>query len=199
MNAFSECRKIELAGMRELEIFFGEQSDNGRFVLTNKGRLSKFLQETVGDVLINNGDKIWGVEVKVEKENKFGNFFVEYWSNLSRFNPGWVLKLKTDILLYYFFDSKELYSISFNKLREWAFCKPSKKIFNNGREYVGRIYDFELKPQKKYDQKNDTWGRCVPISIIEKEVGFKKYNLRNDSFREEKPQQKDNLIQQDLF
>jgi hypothetical protein len=33
-----------------------------------------------------------------------------------------------------------------------------------------------MKQQKKYDQLNDTWGRLVPILVIQQEVGLKKIN-----------------------
>jgi len=81
-----------------------------------------------------------------------------------------------DILLYYFIKERLLYSIDFFKLRSWAFMD-------------GNIYKYPEKPQGKYSQLNDTWGRCVPIIAIEKEVGLRKYNLAEqaDDSRSDNP------------
>ena len=42
-----------------------------------------------------------------------------------------------------------------------------------GRTYPGRIYDFPEKRQGVFDQKNDTWGRVIPLSAISDEVGLR--------------------------
>lgn len=170
-SAWHSCCEIEAGGIKDIIEFIRSNSANGQFVVTDKGNLSKELQETVGDVLCNcNNQKIWGIELKTETENKHGNLFLEYWSNLSRYNPGWMLKLQTDLLFYYFLKEKELLIINFRKLKEWAFKFDGK----NGK---GRIYDFPLKKQGRYEQLNDTWGRCVPIQVIEYEIGLKRINL----------------------
>lgn len=173
MSAFDDCRNIEAQGWEDLKEFLKKYAHDGRFVVTDKGNLSKFLQEIVGDGLFNSEDgKVWAFEFKTEIENKHGNLFLEYWSNLSRFNLGWIHKLQTDILFYHFQRESELYCVSFNKLLKWAFKTKSHKT-----GFPGRIYDWPLKCQKKYNQLNDTWGRCVPISVIENEIGLKKFNL----------------------
>ncbi len=151
--------------MIELLPLLNTKAFQGRFVITDKGNVSELLQKTVGDIIFNCANQeTWSIEVKTEEENKYGNFYLETWSNLSRLTPGWMVTMKADFLWYYFQDIKILYSIQLPKLQSWAFMDRK------------RIYAFPEKMQKKTVQLNDTWGRCVPIKIIEKEVGFKVYN-----------------------
>lgn len=165
MNAYIEAGLIETRAMEDIIPFLKTTSLNGQYVLTNKGNLAKELQKTIGDAALNAKDgKIYCLEIKAEVENKYGNFFLETWSNRKWFNPGWMYTLRTDILLYYFCKEKDLYTIDFNKLKAWAFID-------------GNIYKYPEKSQSKYTQLNDTWGRCVPISVIEESVGFKKHLL----------------------
>lgn len=168
-SAFNECRQIEARGWDDLEMFIKTIARNGQFVVTDKGNLSEILQQTIGDGLFNDKKDggVWCFELKTEETNKYNNLFLEFWSNLSRFNPGWLLKLNTDILFYQFLSERQIYCVSFNKLRKWAF----QDINTQG--WPGRLFDFPLKQQTKYSQLNDTWGFCVPISILEKEIGMK--------------------------
>jgi hypothetical protein len=162
-NAFKTACEVETEAMAILIPFIEQKSI--RYVLTNKGNVSKELQKTCGDALINSDDgTIWAIEIKAERRNKTGNFYLETWSNRKWYTVGWMFNLNTDILLYFFLEDMLLYSIKFRDLRHWAFVK-------------GRIYDFQEKPQTKYSQLNDTWGRCVPIGVIGDEVGFTQYNL----------------------
>lgn len=163
MNAFHDAQKVEMRSMKILRPFIQQRAFNGQFVLTSKGPLAKELQCTVGDALYNaDPDTVYSVEVKAEEENKYGNLFLETWSNLSRFKPGWMVTLQADLLLYHFLQSDELFVIEYQKLKSWAF-----------RER--RIYSFPERAQSKRAQLNDTWGRCVPIETIEKEVGLQRF------------------------
>jgi len=157
--------EIERQGRDILFPYLQHRAKNKQAVLTEKGRLSFEFQTTVGDALYNNSKgNIIGVEFKVEAENKHGNFFLETWSNLtfdSRYRkPGWLYTLHTDYIWYYFLNTDQLYIIDFSKLFHWAFSKG------------GRVFDFPEKEQNKYNQKNATWGRCVPIETVKSEVGF---------------------------
>jgi hypothetical protein len=153
----------------------------GRFATTAKGGLSEFLQKTVGDAVFNcPKGKIWAAEIKTEASSRHGKFFLETWSNkcFGRQTNGWMRDLRTDILMYFFQDVRRLYSIPFCRLWEWAW------VYQNERGWPGRIHDFPEKKQRKYQQQNETWGCCVPITVIAKEVGFRAYDLQGDSFRE---------------
>jgi hypothetical protein len=165
LNRYEDCLTIEQVGKETVVPFIKRFLAEGAFVITDKGNLSEMLQRECGDAVANSHDgRVWGIEWKIEQENKYGNFFLETWSNRSRFKTGWMFNLNTDILLYFFIREQVLYSISFRKLRKWAF-------------HDGRIYSFEEKMQKKTCQLNDTWGRCVPITVVEKEVGLTKYDI----------------------
>jgi hypothetical protein len=169
VNPFDEARKIEKEGMKYLVPFLRYHSYNGQLVVIDKGPLARFLQETIGDLLFNEKrDKtLLSVEVKCEQSNKWDNFFLEEWSNGKRDKPGWMRNgLKADLLWYFFIKEQDLYVISLEALRCWAYT-------NN------RIEDYQLKEQHKYTQRNDTWGRCVPIETIRTEVGFKKFFLNH--------------------
>lgn len=170
MNAFDDASEVSARSMEILIPLLRLRSHDGRFVLTDKGRLSKSLQETIGDALINraNGDVV-AVEMKAEEGNDYDNLFLEEWSNRSRFNRGWLDKLDTDVLLYHFLREDLLYVIDFQKLRAWAFLADSQR----GTRNPGRLYDFQSKKQCRREQMNDTWGRCVPIDVIRAEVGYK--------------------------
>lgn len=168
-NAFDEASKVEQQSLKILRPFIEQRAMNGQYVTTDKGRLAKELQKTCGDVFMNGHDgKIYAVEIKAEAEEKYGNFFLEVWSNLSRYTTGWMFNLDCDILLYHFIKQDELYVINFQHLKDWAFRK------ENGNK-LGRIWDYPLRPQKKRTQLNDTWAFCVPIKTIESAVGFKKF------------------------
>lgn len=166
-DSFQKCMEIGNKGIEDLIPLLEQKSFRGRFVITDKGNISEFLQKTVGDVILNcpNG-KVWSIEIKTEEENKYGNFFLETWSNLSRHKMGWMFTLIADFLWYYFQNEKTLYSMQLPKLKDWAFTKR-------------RIYQFPEKKQGKNEQLNDTWGRCVPIPIIKKEVELTIYKISN--------------------
>jgi len=168
-NEFHQCMEIGNKGIEELLPLLEQKSFQGRFTFTNKGTLSEFLKKTAGDIIFNckNG-RVWAIEVKTEAEKRTPNFFLETWSNLSRFTPGWMITLQSDILWYYFQREHLLYSIPFAKLKQWAFIKR-------------RIYEYPEKRQNKWAQLNDTWGRCVPIEIIGNEVGFSVYQIHTQN------------------
>ena len=160
MNGFDKARDVERRSMAILRPFIQKRSYNGQFVVTSKGPLARELQKTVGDALYNaDAETIYSVEVKAEESNEHGNFFLETWSNRHQFTQGWMYTLKADLLLYHFLRDDELYKIPFAKLKKWAF-------------HNARIYDFPERQATKYDQLNDTWGRCVPIAVVMRELSL---------------------------
>lgn len=170
MNDYSDSRITEAKGLEILRPFIEEKSIG--FVWIDKGRAAKVLQETLGD-LIFTGKQDWRlhtVEIKTERRHT-GNLFLETWSNRNLdnidshiergSNPGWLLKLRADILLYYFIDSDTGYALDLLALKRWAFGCGEKQ---------GRIYDFPELRQGKCQQKNDTHGRIVPVSVLMAEL-----------------------------
>lgn len=174
MNAFDRGCIIEAQGIEILRPYLAEVSA-GRYVMTAKGTLSKHLQLIAGDALINTpDDRMWGVEIKTEARHT-GNLFLETWSNRNLssktnhaelgMNPGWLTHCRSDVLMYYFLDTDDLYIISLFQLKRWAFG------FTYGdRTVKGRIYDFKEVVQRKLKQKNETCGRLVPVSVLQAEL-----------------------------
>jgi len=185
MNGFAKASLVEARGLAILMPYLVERAHEGRVVRTSKGNLSKHLQASFGDVMLNTDEEtVHSLEIKVEEENRTGNLFLETWSNRNLDNrdshsergskPGWMISQRADFLLYYFLCSDELFTIPFFRLKRWAFGFEASP----GRQIDGRIYKYDEKPQAKYSQLNDTWGRCVPISVLEKEIKLKRTSVR---------------------
>jgi len=177
VNAYDDACTVEARARIVLLPFLKERAKDRQLVLFSKGALARHLQEVVGDLAYNTRSGIYlTVEMKSEESDKFGNLFLESWSNrnledranhdIHGTNPGWMLKLSANLLFYYFIASDELYVIDMFKLKRWAFG-----LDINGHRRINR---FPEKAQGKRTQRNDTWGWCVPIKILQKDVGLKK-------------------------
>jgi hypothetical protein len=178
MNAFDDARLVEFEIMKMALPFIGEHSMDGRFVVTDKGRLSLELQKLAGDVVFNhqtNGNLVC-VEVKGERRWT-GNLFLEVWSNRTRLTPGWLVTLRSDILLYGFlsgarseaepdFDTCPFYAMNLPKLQAWAFGHGGTP---------GRVWGFKEVVQHRYQQLNETVGYVVPIPVIAEAIGMKTF------------------------
>lgn len=168
MSAFRTCQAIEQESLFRLHPWLQYRTD-GHYVITHKGPLAKLLQEQVGDVLLNSENgTLWSIECKAEERNAKSNFFLESWSNKSRFNPGWFWKIEADFLLYHFLndgtdDKDECYVMRLAELREWAF-KTVPGI--DGAPDVWRMCRWSERRQSNHNQLNDTWGFCVPITEV---------------------------------
>ena len=160
-------------------------------MVLEKGPLARALQESVGDVIFNiKGGEVWSAEIKVEEDNKYGNFFLETWSNKNLAdrssyidrgnNPGWIYKVKSRLLLYYFLSQDDLYVFDLFRLKQWAFGHDPG---NNS----ARLFQYPERSQGKRQQMNDTWGRCVPIEVLRKAVGFKRLNPKQLPLFDEEP------------
>ena len=167
-DSFVQASKIETESKAILLPFIQERAHNGQFVVCSKGPLARSIQEVIGDVIYNSSaERIWTVELKAERTAKYGNFFLETWSNRNLedrgshshrgSNLGWLFKLRSDLLFYHFLDEDELYIFDFFKLKQWAFGTVDRP---------GQIFSFPERCQAKYPQHNDTWGRCVKIEVL---------------------------------
>lgn len=176
MPTIRDSRSVEDRAMDVLVPFMTQRVDDGRLVVINNGPLAKALQGSIGDVVMTVKDKMYSAEIKAE-ERHTGNLFLETWSNRNLedrnrhaehgSNPGWLYKLKADLLLYYFLDTGDLYSMDFFKLQQWA--------FGAGPYGQSNVFNFPEIGQQKYSQRNDTYGRLVPIEVIKKQVGMNHY------------------------
>lgn len=170
-DGFKEARGVEARSLDILEPFLERQAFKGRFVITSKGPLAKFIQATAGDVLFNiDRERFLALELKADATD-MPNLFLETWSNrnLEDMNDhatrgstlGWLLTNRADLLVYHRLNHDEVCVCSMLRLKRWAF---------GYRDVPGRIYAFPERRQSKHDQKNDTWGRCVPVDVLAREV-----------------------------
>jgi hypothetical protein len=151
MNAFTSANKVEAEGQRILIPWLRTRYDH--VVLNTGGRLHMELQRLC-DCFANKDGQVVAIEIKVEEEDKHGNLFLESWSNKSQYNPGWFVKSDADLLIYYFLESDDAYVLNLPKLKAWGFTT------EHGRWLVSH---FPERVQDKRQQRNDTWGWCVPI------------------------------------
>ena len=189
MNAFEQASQVEARGVVRLAPWLEERALGGNVVWTAKGRLSRFLQETIGDAVFQERETGALVAVELKCENRFtGNLFLETWSNrnlehasdhaMRGSTPGWLCKSKADALLYYFLDSDTLVTCSVLALKRWAFDAPRSSFDDRGYPLVGRIYDYRITRQSRYAQMNDTWGHIVPIEHLRSEIGARKFRVQ---------------------
>lgn len=147
-NAFVKASKIEQLGELDVLPYMERVWADHTYYPTRHHAL---IQKVCGDFLVRwLGDAVY-IELKVEEENKHGNLFVEMWSNKSRGTQGWFHTCQADRMWYYFLNSRELYMFKMQDLKDWA---------------RRNIEKYPEKPQGKYEQLNDTWGRCVPIPVL---------------------------------
>ena len=135
-------------------------------------------QRSFGDFFINiDADTVRLLEVKIER-HWTGNLFLETWSNLNLEDreahaehgstPGWMVTSRADLLLFYFLDTDDLVTVPLLRLKRWA--------FGSGTE--GGIYAWPEKRQGRFEQRNDSWGRCVPVEHLAAAVGAKRTHVR---------------------
>lgn len=173
MNAFDQANLVEAKGMAILLPFLEENAE-GKVVITNKGRLAKYLQETAGDFITQIKGVMWTIEAKFEQDYSPGtkNLFLETWSNKNLdsleshsergCNPGWLVKTKADLLFYYILKHDDLYIIDLFRLKRWAFGFTD----SNGNLVQPEIFKGKERKQRKYSQLNDTWGYAVSANYL---------------------------------
>lgn len=137
---------------------------NGRMLVQTDDQ--PFVQKFIGDLIAKFKDTET-IEVKAEKANKYGTLFLESWSNRAYFTHGWMHTSRASLLWYYFVESDELYTVSLDELKRWAFAHDTER---SGHSNISR---YPERLQSKYVQTNDTWGWSVPICDLQKYVnGF---------------------------
>lgn len=169
MNAFDEARGVEERSQAILEPWLRWKYEH--VVFNNGGQCHLETQKRYGDALIaRSGESRW-LEIKAEEEEKHGNLFLEVWSNKSQLNPGWMIHSRADLIFYHFVAQDVLYALKLPEIQRWAFDVSMGKP---------AISQYPLKPQDKYQQRNDTWGHCVPISVCQEVAGMGVYAPRQD-------------------
>lgn len=162
MESYDICRKIEAESRRLLTPAMHEMFNSFHWYPKSAGIEFEKKNGDASGVYIRTKERST-IEHKCEQKNKYGNFFLETWSNKSLRRDGWLWTSLASMLIYHFIDDDIAYLLRFDALRNWATADVHG---------VSRLKTFPEKKQAKYIQENDTWGRTVPIRIIEQEVGF---------------------------
>ncbi len=172
MNAFDSCRGVEAQANALLLPYLEEKANC--LALSNKSTLAIWLQESVGDVILSTKDEqiLFSVELKAEKKHT-GNIFLETWSNKNLANRkshaergqnvGWLMKIRADLLLYYFIDVDMLYAFDVFSLKRWVFGDEKSA----GKWSTGQLQE---RRQSKHSQMNDTWGVLASLVHLHEEL-----------------------------
>lgn len=179
LSPFDKCSLLAARSLAELEPFLRETQ--GRYVLTDKGRLSRVFQETFGDLIFNSNDgAMYTVELKADG-TQYQNIWLELWSNFNFAdrksyvalgpNPGWLLKLNSDLLFYHFVNQDRVVIMSLPALQKWAFTYPSNNWSEpdskgERQQLRGRVFDFRQVAQSAIEQRNKTVGAPVPLKVL---------------------------------
>lgn len=164
MTAYDDCLSVEAKGQK---IIYDWLIQRGCVVVFNVNDVRGAEFQSFGDLIVvrPDNDKHELIELKIEEHNAHGNLFVETWSNKNWWNPGWIYKSKAEWLFYYFLQEDTLYQISMNNLRRFVFrTNESGKVETFSR--------YKERPQRKYNQPNQTCGLCVPIADLQKNAGL---------------------------
>lgn len=159
MNEFERASGVETDAVNELYPWLLAMCET-----VERTNFSRFLQKVWGDFAVTKKGREYGIELKAEWAFT-GNLFLEMFSNMKWGTPGWMLTSQANLLFYFFGETGTLYVIRLQELRDWAFT-----VDVEGRQTLD---EYPLKRQNKYDQLNDTWGRCVPIHHLVELIGVR--------------------------
>ena len=140
-SAYDECEKVSKESLSIL-----------RPIMERRGwhlcpYTEKHDQLTLGDYkgTFKGGQPV-NIEFKAEVEDKYGNLFIENWSNKTTRRKGWLYNLTgAQVLIYHFLKDHTVYVVGMEALRQFP------------------VSNYPEKPHGKREQGNDTWGYCVPI------------------------------------
>lgn len=150
-NAFAQASEIEQLAEADLLPYMERTWPDCTYYPTRHHRI---IQKVCGDWLVKRRGRVKYIELKAEL-NATGNLFIETWSNKARRTFGWFHYCQADWLWYYFVDDKHLYIFAMQELREWA---------------RSDLFKYREVPQRKYEQRNDTWGHLVPIAVLQESL-----------------------------
>jgi len=122
------------------------------------------IQHRYGDKWLASSKHQHAIEVELKSETKHtGNLFIETWSDIRNGVHGWLYHYADETRLAYAFnDSHTLYTCEIGELRKWS--------HGEGFQAAIRIEDFRHVEQQKYQQRNVTVGRLVPVEVFLLEV-----------------------------
>lgn len=184
MTALNKALSVEARGKKIIYDYL-ELKDSSYAEIYDKfdGTADKAMQKHGDFIYFDKSGKLQWVEVKIEEENKYGTFFIETLSNknisdeISHYErastPGWLYTSRASYIFYYFIKTDELYCLPLLRVKRWLL---SNDVKNDGHPVLDR---YKEKPQGKYFQLNDTWGRSIPINDVLSALGTSDKYLRN--------------------
>jgi len=108
-------------------------------------------------------------EAKMEATER-PNLFIETWSNLSnepeRVREGWITTCHADTLWYGFANTRTVFEIDWPVFRAWLLDTVDGAPQGLPGFQIERLSLFKERVQAKYQQRNATVGRLVPIRTI---------------------------------
>lgn len=121
-------------------------------------------QHRYGDKWLSSAKYQHSMEWELKAEAKHtGNLFIETWSDIRNGVHGWLYHYSDHARLAYAFnDKRRLYTCRIGELRRWAHAAVGEAVI--------RIDSFRLVEQAKYQQRNVTVGRLVPVDVFLSEV-----------------------------
>jgi hypothetical protein len=158
-NEFEQCLSIERTGNELFKGISGRLKYQGWQVIeistvVGVQGITDQIQLLGCDFIIQNPKGVSAaLEMKCEKSDKFGNLFFELFSNTSPTRLGWGVSAACDLMGYTFAEEKISYFMNWPKVKNWGF--KNQNFFN-----------YPLKAQSKYQQKNIAYGFCVPIADL---------------------------------
>ena len=85
--------------------------------------------------------------------------------------PGWLVTSRADLLMVYFLDTDDPVTAPLLRLKRWAF----------GSGPQGGIYARSEAQPRRYEQRNDSWGRLVPVAFLEQHSAASRSPVRQES------------------
>jgi hypothetical protein len=172
MSSFQKCCELEALSRAHIQQhLLREMVHDGRFVRVEKGPMARAFQLTSGDYVVNSDElTAYRIEHKCEYTNKYGNFWLETFSNKSRGKLGWLFTNQADFLLYHFMREGQVYLVSLPALRRWLYSESSSRNKPIAHRYPHRM-------QVTHAQMNDTWGYCVPIVHVQDALKVRTYEI----------------------
>lgn len=155
-TAYARCVAVEEQAWPLFAEWLRLVSDDGTFERV-PNRPGDYDVQRFGDAWASVDGARQSFELKVEAEDRFGNFYLESWSNKRTSRRGWLYTCRADWLCYLFLEpAPVLYCFDLLAVKAWCFTEGVER--------------FPERKQGRHEQGNETWGWCVPIETLIAEV-----------------------------
>src|SRR3954469_16201875 len=101
VSAYAQCTAVEEEAWPFLAVWLRSLSDDGTFERV-PNRWGDYELQCDGDAWVTIAGERQGVELKAEREDKYGNFYLEAWSDRRKQRRGWLYTSRATWLVYTF-------------------------------------------------------------------------------------------------